>query len=140
MSKKLTGFGGLTVLIMVLVLTVPAHSVELPDGDALFHQYCATCHGLKGVGEDLANLQGGWRKDGSRIAPALNGTAHSWHHEPELLYDYIKSGSVAPDSPMPSYGDELDDAQIKAIIEYFQAFWPEKIRGIYEKRFPGTFQ
>ena len=140
LRKKLTGFGGLSVLFVVLVLAAPAKSVALPDGDALFHQYCASCHGEKAVGEDLANLQGGWRKDGSRIAPALNGTAHSWHHEPELLYDYIKSGSVAPDSPMPSYGDELDDAQIKAIIEYFQALWPEKIRGIYKSRFPGALR
>jgi mono/diheme cytochrome c family protein len=130
----------LTALLFATTLVTPAVSEKISDGDALFQQYCATCHGLKGVGEDLANLRGGWRKDGSRIAPALNGTAHSWHHEPELLYDYIKSGSVAPDSPMPSYGDELDDTQIKAIIEYFQTLWPEKIRGIYEKRFPGTFQ
>lgn len=139
-SERFPGFGGLSALFVLLMLTTPAASHGLPDGDTLFHQYCAACHGVKGVGEDPANLQGGWRKDGSRIAPALNGTAHSWHHEPELLYDYIKSGSVAPDSPMPSYGDELGDAQIKAIIEYFQALWPEKIRGIYEKRFPGVFR
>jgi mono/diheme cytochrome c family protein len=130
----------LAVAFLAIVLPQSAVAEKEQDGGKLFHLYCAACHGVKGVGEDPANLQGGWRKDGSRIAPALNGTAHSWHHEPELLYDYIKSGSVAPDSPMPSYGDELDDAQIKAIIEYYQAFWPEKIRGIYEKRFPGTFQ
>lgn len=140
LSKKLAGFGGLSVPFLILVLAAPAKSVPPMDGDALFHEYCASCHGEKAAGADPANIQGGWRKDGSRIAPALNGTAHSWHHEPELLYDYIKSGSVAPDSPMPSFGEDLDDTQIKAIIKYFQSLWPEKIRGIYEKRFPGTFR
>ena len=126
-------------MFCIIVFTASGASEGLTDGDALFQEHCAACHGKQGVGEDPAHLQGGWREDGSRIAPALNGTAHSWHHEPELLYDYIKSGSVAQDSPMPSFGEDLDDTQIKAIIKYFQSLWPEKIRGIYEKRFPGTF-
>ena len=140
MPTRLIGIGGVSILLVILVLAGPSISGMQPDGDSLFHEVCAACHGEKGVGEDLDNLQGGWREDGSRIAPALNGTAHAWHHEPELLYDYIKSGSVASDSPMPSFGEDLDDAQIKAIISYFQSLWPEKIRGIYEKRFPGTFK
>ena len=140
MSVRHISIGGVSALFVILVMAGPAFSGEQPDGDALFHDLCAACHGKQGVGEDPAHLQGGWREDGSRIAPALNGTAHSWHHEPQLLYDYIKSGSVAPDSPMPSFGEDLDDTQIKAVIKYFQSLWPEKIRGIYERRFPGTFR
>jgi mono/diheme cytochrome c family protein len=109
-------------------------------GETLYHKYCADCHGEKAVGQDPVHLQGGWREDGSRIAPALNGTAHSWHHEPELLYDYVKSGSIDPESPMPSFGEELDDDRIKAIIGYFQSLWPERIRRIYGGRFPETFK
>ncbi len=108
-----------------------------PDGKALFHNYCAPCHGKEGAGKDADNLSGGWREDGSRIAPALNGTAHTWHHGPDLLYEYVKEGSPDPGSPMPSFGDELKDDQIWSIIRYFQSLWPERIRRIYLDRFPG---
>jgi len=125
---------------LLFSLGVPLWADGAPDGEKLFHQYCSGCHGDKAVGEDISNPSGGWRDDGSDIAPALNGTAHSWHHEPELLYEYVKTGSVDPDSPMPAFGQDLDDDQIRSIIGYFQSLWPEKIRGIYEGRFPGALR
>jgi mono/diheme cytochrome c family protein len=120
------------------LLASPSLAEDGPDGRVLFLQYCAGCHGDEGVSQDPVNPNGGWRDDGSRIAPALNGTAHSWHHEPELLFDYVKTGSVDPESPMPSFGDRLSDDQVRAIVHYFQSLWPEKIRKIYEGRFPGS--
>ena len=130
----------LAALLLAGVLAPPAVAQKEQDGEKLFHLYCADCHGEKAVGQDPAWLSGGWREDGSRIAPALNGTAHAWHHEPELLYDYVKTGSVDPESPMPAFGDELDDAQVWAIIGYFQSFWPDKVRKIYVGRFPGALK
>jgi mono/diheme cytochrome c family protein len=131
------------VVLLMVVFMVPALTLAgeaQPEGEALYHNYCAGCHGHKAVGEDPGQPWGGWREDGSRIAPALNGTAHSWHHEPALLFNYVKSGSVDPESPMPSFGNILKDDQIRAIILYYQSLWPEKIRRIYEKRFPGALK
>jgi mono/diheme cytochrome c family protein len=125
---------------VLFLLPTPASAGTSQDGQALFHRYCAGCHGEKAVGQDPATPNGGWLDDGSPIAPALNGTAHSWHHEPELLFDYVKTGSVDPESPMPSFGDRLDDGQVRAIIDYFQSLWPEKIRNLYEGRFPGKLK
>ena len=134
-------FIGPLVLLLALFSTVASHATgRAVDGDALFHIHCAACHGEKGVGQDPAFRSGGWRDDGSRLAPALDGSAHSWHHEPELLYDYVKSGSVDPESPMPAFGDNLNEEQIQAIIYYFQSLWPGKIRRIYLERFPGSLE
>jgi mono/diheme cytochrome c family protein len=130
----------LLLFFILLLLPTPLPASTGQDGQALFNQYCAGCHGEKAVGQDPAMRNGGWRDDGSRIAPALNGTAHSWHHEPELLFDYVKTGSVDPESPMPSFGGDLSDGQIHAIIHYFQSLWPEKIHRIYESRFPGALK
>jgi len=125
-------------MISGLIAMVANPVTAAPDGKALFARYCAYCHGERAVGQDPENNpNGGWRDDDSRIAPALNGTAHAWHHSPELLFDFVKTGSLDPESPMPSYGDRLDDAEVWAIISYFQSFWPERIRKIYEGRFPG---
>ena len=131
------------IIVAFLIIFTPVRSTMADgpsEGETLFHQYCSVCHGEKAVGQDPAFRQGGWRQDGSQIAPALNGTAHSWHHEPELLYDYVKSGPFDSESPMPSFGNELDDAQINLIINYFQSLWPEKVRRIYQKRFPEAFK
>jgi len=111
-------------------------SDKASDGKVLFHTYCSVCHGQEAIGQDPTSPSGGWLEDGTLIAPALNGTAHAWHHGPELLFSYVKNGSVSSDSPMPSFGDELKDDQIWSIIRYYQSLWPERIRKIYLQRFP----
>ena len=125
------------IFLGISALTTPLMSNEVSDGKILFHTYCSTCHGEEAVGQDTSSPSGGWLDDGSLIAPALNGSAHAWHHEPELLFSYVKDGSVSSDSPMPSFGEELTDVQIWSITRYYQSLWPEKIRNIYQKRFPG---
>lgn len=131
----------LTLMVFAFGVTIFPSAALLadsaPDGKTLFHTHCSVCHGQEGTGEDPQWLNGGWREDGTRIAPALNGTAHAWHHEPQLLYSYVKDGSIDTTSPMPSFGDQLTDEQIWSVIRYIQSLWPEKIRKIYEERFPG---
>jgi mono/diheme cytochrome c family protein len=127
-------------LFLFLFISTPVSADPGPDGQALFNRNCSVCHGGEAVGQDPAHPNGGWREDNSPLAPALNGTAHSWHHEPEVLFDYVKSGSVDPTSPMPSFGKKLNDAEIRAIVHYFQSLWPEKVRRIYDERFPGSLK
>jgi mono/diheme cytochrome c family protein len=69
------------------------------------------------------------------MAPALNGTAHSWHHSPAYLFNYIKKGSMVGNSSMPAFGDELNRQKILAIIAYFQSLWPEAIRKMYFEKY-----
>jgi len=124
------------IFLGMSALSSPLMSDKASDGKVLFHTYCAPCHGSEAIGQDPSSPSGGWLEDGTLIAPALNGTAHAWHHEPDLLFSYVKNGSVSSDSPMPSFGDDLTDDQIWLIIRYYQSLWPERIRKIYLQHFP----
>jgi mono/diheme cytochrome c family protein len=104
-------------------------------GAKLFHEHCSECHGEGAQGQDTKSPYGGFNDQGERLAPALDGTAHSWHHSPKLLFRYIQQGSIDKSSPMPSYGEILSKKESLAIITYYQSLWPEKIRQKYFKRF-----
>ena len=72
---------------------------------ALYQNNCASCHG--------ENLQGqiGWQnaldEDGHRLAPPLNGSAHTWHHSPEYLFPLghvlVPCPCLFPSLKPPSY-------------------------------------
>lgn len=111
---------------------------EAPDievGKKLYAEHCAGCHGENGIGQDQKSRGGGRDSNGVLIAPALNGMAHSWHHSPEYLYKYIRKGSPVRDSPMPSFGKELNKQDALSIIAYFQSLWPEPIKKMYFKKY-----
>lgn len=61
------------------------------NGKALFANNCAACHGPEGIGPQSPALKTE-RKDGKFQPPALNGTAHTWHHAPDLLRKIIAKG------------------------------------------------
>lgn len=111
------------------------NEAEVRRGQALFARNCATCHGGAGRGQDPARLGGGVRTDGTAIAPALNGTAHTWHHAPEQLVAVIRDGSPRPGSPMQGWGDRLDDREIRAIVAYLESLWPAPIKARYHRAF-----
>lgn len=102
-------------------------------GETLFAQNCAVCHGDKAVGENPRFLKGGEKPGGSYWAPALNGTAHAWHHPPDALFQIIKDGSRARNSPMRGWGDLLDDQDIHSLLAYLQSLWPDPLRRRYEQ-------
>jgi len=105
---------------------------SIAEGKQLFSENCAKCHGQEGVGENLEKVAGGMKEPAGYWAPALNGTAHTWHHPPKEIFNTILNGSLAEDSPMKGFGDKLDDQQILKIMSYIKSLWPEKIRRKYE--------
>lgn len=106
---------------------------KIQRGKELFHKHCASCHGKKGVGQDPKQPMGGWDEKDNLIAPALDGSAHAWHHAPQVLFDYMKKGSVDPLSPMPLFKDILTDEGMVDIIRYIQSLWPpETVKGYRE--------
>lgn len=104
-------------------------------GETLFAQNCAACHGDKAAGENPRFLKGGAKPGGSYWAPALDGTAHAWHHSPDALFRIIKDGSPARNSPMRGWGDRLDDQDIHSLLAYLQSLWPDPLRSRYEQAF-----
>ena len=83
---------------------------QIKAGSKLFAASCASCHGDNADGK-------------KSNAPALNGTAHGWHHSNFGLFQTIKKGSEAPGSPMKGWKDKLSDDEIRTILRYFQSFW-----------------
>lgn len=102
--------------------------LKMKRGGKLFQQYCAACHGKKAEG--AVNWQQR-DKDGKFPAPALNGTAHAWHHPTSVLMDVINNGTQRIGGNMPPWKDKLTEAQIRDIIAWFQAKWSDEIYAVW---------
>lgn len=118
--------------------TMPA-TVDIAQGEALYGQNCAACHG--------ANLEGqrDWRMpdaDGRLPAPPHDETGHTWHHPDRILFQYTKLGGrealaqqgVEFDSGMPAFDDVLTDREIWNILAYIQSTWPARARAAQAER------
>ena len=103
--------------------------VAVDQGKLLYNQNCASCH--------QANLSGAkdWNmkldEDGQRLAPPLNGTAHTWHHPDSMLHNVIKYGFAKLikdyEGKMLGYGDKLTDQNIDHILAYIKSTWNDEI-------------
>lgn len=120
-------------------LAEPALESRIVEGEVLYKQNCAVCHGT--------NLEGqkDWRtakNDGVLAAPPHDQTGHTWHHDDELLFAYTKLGGrelmaekgMDFDSGMPGFGDVLSDSEINAILDYIKSTWPDRVREMQAQR------
>lgn len=112
---------------------------DLVAGNALYADYCASCHG--------ANLEGqeNWRSpgdDGRLPAPPHDETGHTWHHGDQLLFRYTKLGGAAMmaaqgvdfDSGMPGFEDQLTDQEIWNILGFIKSTWSDRIQEVQAVR------
>lgn len=104
---------------------LPALRADLvAEGQPLYAQYCASCHG--------ANLEGqpNWKQplpSGKYPAPPHDDSGHTWHHPDALLLSIIHdggngSGGTIP-SDMPAFKDQLSQRQMEAVLEYIKSRW-----------------
>ena len=115
---------------------------DLENGQALYAEHCASCHGAKLEG------QPDWRQpgpDGVFPAPPHDATGHTWHHDNQLLFDYTKLGGEAlfaargirgPKSGMQGFADVLTDDGIWDILAYIRSTWPERVKEVQAARNP----
>ncbi|MDH5559391.1 MAG: cytochrome c [Deltaproteobacteria bacterium] len=138
-NKSLSIWIGVAVLVALIIgvyfylkpadlFSKPANKESLALGKTVFNKHCVTCHGDEAAGENKAFIKGGIKEDGGYWAPALNGTAHTWHHPDQALFEIIKKGSIASDSPMRAFENRLNDEKIVAVIHYFQSLWPPEVK------------
>lgn len=102
-------------------------------GQAVFEANCVACHGVAGQG-----LTKDWKKplsNGKYPPPPLNGTAHTWHHSPEILLKIINNGGVALGGVMPAFKDKLNAKEKQALLDYIYNLWPKDIQNKYDNRF-----
>jgi len=109
-------------------LNQPPTSNQIAQGRQIYQQNCAACHGVQAGGQDHKQPKGGIQADGTQLAPALNGAGHAWHHDNTLLFNTVKNGSVASDSPMQGFAGRLSDDAIVSVLQYIKSLWPAVIR------------
>ena len=108
-------------------------------GAEVYSRSCASCHGQ--------NLEGqaNWRvrkADGTLPAPPHDETGHTWHHSDDLLFEMTKWGTEAVaggnfKSDMRGFSDELEDAEIWAVLAYIKSQWPADIQAAQARRSSG---
>jgi mono/diheme cytochrome c family protein len=100
------------------------------QGEQIYVQTCAACHGIAGEGQ-YPDAPAQRDATGRFGAPPHNENGHTWHHDDELLYRYVTEGGMGTPQdfyPMPAFREQLDDAQIEAVIFYIKGFWTEEQR------------
>lgn len=93
---------------------------DVAAGQALYGQYCASCHQADLSGEP------DWKTpnaDGTYPAPPHDSSGHTWHHPDALLVQIVREGIDVPGTSMPTFGDKLTDPEIRSIIEYLKSSW-----------------
>lgn len=108
---------------------------QVTQGEQLFRQNCASCHGQN------AEATPSWKQtdtDGNFPPPPLNGTAHAWHHDLNLLRRTIREGGQELGGVMPGFEDKLNAAQIDSVIAFFQSKWPDDIYQRWAGRFESS--
>ena len=110
------------------VPTIDAAQVKL--GRQVYQATCVVCHG--------ANAEGApnWQTpdaQGNYLSPPHDDSGHTWHHSDRVLYEMIRDGMNDPLRPnsafrMPAFGNRLSDAEIRAVIAYFQSLWSPEHR------------
>ncbi len=96
---------------------------QLAQGEKLFLENCAECHGENGEGNPK------WREkdeDGKYPPPPVNGEGHAWHHPTKVLRDYIKFGSIEKGGNMEGFKDSIGDSEVDDIIAWFKSKWPDE--------------
>ncbi len=109
------------VFLLFLVLLVGVVAADAKTGDAVYREYCATCHG--------DDLKGG-------MAQSLVDGVWQFGSSDSHLFRNVKFG--IPDRGMPGFEDALSDDDVKAVIAYLQA--EEKMAGIEKPVSPQDLQ
>jgi len=105
---------------------------QVKQGAVVFSHNCAACHGDQAQG-----ITANWRQkmpDGSYPPPPLNGSAHAWHHPLAALKRTIHFGGIPLGGKMPPFRDKLSEAEIEAVIAYFQNMWNDEIYAAWLQR------
>lgn len=137
-SRTLGGFAVVVAAFALAACTEPPREAQRQDpqtgrwysaeqvvqGAPVYARECAACHGVQAEGAE------NWFRrlpDGRWPAPALNGTAHAWHHPLWQLREQIREGSDPAHGDMPAFAGTLSEAEIDAVIAWFQSHWPDEV-------------
>lgn len=93
----------------------PASGPVLDTGKPLYDQFCASCHGVGGEGEQPDPFALG-------AAPPHNADGHTWHHADQQNFLTVWQGRSSV-GVMPGYYERLTADEIIAILAYIKTWW-----------------
>lgn len=94
-------------------------------GKQLFAEHCQSCHGLEGVGETYT-LEALTDKQ-YIMAPALNGSAHAWHHTDDALVGMILDGSQRTPRMKAWKQEGLTEGDARDLVSYIKSLWSDRL-------------
>ena len=110
----------------ITVPPLPTLNPELvSQGEPLYAQYCASCHGenLEGV-PDWKIVQ----PDGKLLSPPHDSSGHTWHHPDEILLSVIAEEGDPSYSDMPGFRDVLTEEEMNAVLTFIKSSWGQEER------------
>jgi mono/diheme cytochrome c family protein len=96
-----------------------ASAERIERGAALYREHCQSCHGVDGTGEPPENIAG----TDLAPAPALDDSAHAWHHSDGNLVQAILEGFEKQGGRMPGWKETLSREQAEDVVTYLKSLW-----------------
>jgi cytochrome c oxidase cbb3-type subunit III len=130
MKKIILGLSFFIIVILIIAIGSSKDNTQnayAQEGEKMYAQMCAACHGETGLGE------------GEFSGTALNNQQFLSSVSDEDIFNYIKFGRV--EALMPEYGSVLEDEEINKLTAYVRDWQhkdikfevPDKIEGDPEK-------
>jgi len=96
---------------------LPANSATMSAGNAIYRDQCSACHGIAGKGV-------------AKLFPSVASSSMVRSNDPTTAIRIVLRGvrsvgtRAEPTAPgMPSYGWQLDDGQVAAVLNYIRNSW-----------------
>jgi mono/diheme cytochrome c family protein len=101
-----------------------ATTPEEARGQNLYVKKCQSCHGKDGVGENYS-IQSLSSKE-YIMAPALNASAHAWHHTDEALVKTILDGSPRTPRMVAWKNSDVSTEDVDDLVAYIKSLWTSR--------------
>lgn len=99
-----------------------ATPARITAGRGLYEEICQACHGVGGIGENPADPMA-VDQEGLPLAPALDDSAHAWHHSDADLVGAILDG-VPRNSRMMAWREQgLSSDDAENLVAYIKSLW-----------------
>ncbi|HCK90148.1 MAG TPA: hypothetical protein DHW54_03135 [Gemmatimonadetes bacterium] len=109
------------LLLGVSLLAIPGNATAQVDGQVVYDQWCAGCHGEDGAGEGpAANTMLPRPRDFTLALYQVRTTGSGQLPTDEDILKVINDGM--PGTAMPGWEDVLTEAEILALVDYLKTF------------------
>jgi high-affinity iron transporter len=94
-------------------LELPSQPLDLAEGKATYLRSCASCHGIAGLGDGVADAKMNPRP------PPIGSTEHMHGVSPALMYRVMSVGIAG--TPMAGFGSTMTSAQRWNVVAYINS-------------------